>query len=98
MGKLWLLILGLAVIEISVCTARAISEPSEEDNPNLLGNNVESSVGQWEAEEWLKVSLAPAAHVEHTLGTPLELECEILGTPPPQVFWIEGPFAADWVS
>lgn len=98
-SKYWLLILGLAVIAINSCTARAISEPTEEDNPNLLANNVESpSNSQWETEEWLKVSLAPEAHIEHKLGTPLELECEILGTPPPKVSWIKGPFNANWVG
>lgn len=96
-SKFWLLILGLAVIATSSCSGRAIGAEESEDAENLLSNNVETSTST-EPEEWLKVTLAPEPHVQHKLGSPLELECEILGTPPPQVKWVRGPYNANSVS
>lgn len=101
-SKFWCLIFGLAVLAVASCSGRVLSLPATAedggDSEDQLSNNVETSTGQWESEEWLKVSLAPEAHVEHKLGSPLELECEIMGTPPPQVKWIRGPYNANSVS
>lgn len=109
-SKFWLLILGLAVLAISSAAGRALTDhgaaavedgPVEPDDNDVLSsndNNVETSTRQWEAEEWLKVSMAPEPHVDHKLGTPLDLECEILGMPPPQVKWIRGPYNYNSVS
>lgn len=98
-SKFWILILGLAVLNIGTCSGRAINDATDEsgDNDNMLTNNEETSTST-ETEEWLKVTLAPEAHVQHKLGSPLDLECEILGTPPPQVKWIRGPYNSNSVS
>lgn len=106
--RVWTLILGLAVLAIGSSTGRALhgaSATSEDDGgevESVLSNNIETSStsgNQWEAEEWVKVSLAPESRIEHKLGSPLELECEILGTPPPQVKWVSGSYnSADEVS
>lgn len=98
-SKLRLSILCLAVIFCSYVNGRAIREAADEseDVDNVLSpSNVEKS--GWEAEEWLKVSLAPPQHVDHKLGSPLDLECEIVGTPPPEVKWIRGQYNANSVS
>lgn len=96
----WCLIFGLAAIAVSSCSGRVLPRAAEESGEpeDLSNNNVETSTSRWESEEWLKVSLAPEAVVEHRLGTPVELECEIMGTPPPQVKWIRGPYNANSVS
>lgn len=97
-SKFWILLLGLAVIAIGTVSGRAIMDTDEsEDADNLLSNDVEAPPPN-SPVEWLKVTVAPEPHVQHKLGSPLELECEIMGTPPPQVKWIRGPYNANTVS
>lgn len=99
-SKIRLLILALAVIAIGHgCESRAVhpSAAVADDSGDIESNNVETSTPN-EAEEWLKVTLAPEPHMQHKLGTPLDLECEIMGTPPPKVKWIRGSYSANAVS
>lgn len=93
------LIFGLAVLAVSVCNGRAVPQATDDggESEDNLSNNVETSTSRWESEQWLKVSLAPDAHVDHKLGSPLELECEIMGSPPPEVKWIRGSYVANSV-
>lgn len=96
-SKFWLLLLGLAVLAVCPCTSRAIdgaaaaaADESGDDADNDLSNNVETSTPT--ADEWVKMAQPPPKHVKHNLGSPLDLECEILGTPPPQVKWVTGAY------
>lgn len=40
--------------------------------------------------EWVQISEAPPSKVEQKVGSTLELECEVTGSPVPTVHWIRG--------
>lgn len=40
--------------------------------------------------EWVQISEAPPTKVEQKIGSTLELECEVTGSPVPTVHWIRG--------
>lgn len=40
--------------------------------------------------DWIKITEAPPPKIVQTLGTSIELECEVMGSPPPTVHWVRG--------
>uniref|UniRef100_A0A1B0C9W3 Ig-like domain-containing protein n=1 Tax=Lutzomyia longipalpis TaxID=7200 RepID=A0A1B0C9W3_LUTLO len=75
-------------------SGRSISEP----NNSLLSSGGDSN--KLIAQDWVKITAAPAARVTHVPGATVELECEVSGSPPPTIHWIRGssPLNLDWVK
>ena len=40
--------------------------------------------------DWLQISEAPPAKIVQPLGTTIELECEVSGSPTPAIHWVRG--------
>lgn len=43
-----------------------------------------------EGRDWVQISEMPPAKVMQTIGSTIELECEVTGSPVPTVHWIRG--------
>ena len=48
--------------------------------------------------DWVKISEAPAPKVFQQIGSSVELECEVSGSPPPTVHWVRGNKPIESVS
>lgn len=81
------LVLGLF---ISNCHCRAIEEPD---------NAIQSDDNQYTGgRDWVKISDAPPPKIVQQIGSPVELECEVSGSPAPTVHWVRGNKPIDSVS
>lgn len=48
--------------------------------------------------DWVKISASPPKIVQQTGQQPVELECEVSGSPPPSVHWVRGNKPVESVS
>lgn len=80
---LWVSLIGCAIL-VATVSGRAIAD--DEQNNSLVSN----PRGRLETKDYIKISEAPPKHTTHPLGTTLELECEVFGSPPPTIKWIRG--------
>lgn len=82
-----LLVVGLFISNVY---GRAIEEPD---------NSIQSDDNQYTGgRDWVKISDAPPPKIVQQIGSPVELECEVSGSPPPTVHWVRGNKPLDSVS
>lgn len=68
-------------------------EPSSNIVSGDGSSNVNGGIGHrtlFESEDWVKVVKAPPEKIVQTLGSTIELTCEIMGAPLPTIQWIRG--------
>lgn len=76
--------------------ARAIEDLVE--NNLLQAGHIGIGGDPSEPKDWLKIIEAPPPKVIQALGNSIELECEIMGSPPPTVHWVRGSTPTSIVS
>lgn len=82
--RLIILLGAFGVLLVSQASCRAID--------NDLDNTIQSIDGSSDfvARDWIKLVKPLPAKVLQTPGEPIELVCEIMGSPPPTIEWIRG--------
>uniref|UniRef100_A0A1L8DPD5 Putative conserved secreted protein n=1 Tax=Nyssomyia neivai TaxID=330878 RepID=A0A1L8DPD5_9DIPT len=83
MSSSLLFVIGIFLV-CGLTSGRSISEP----NNSILSSSGDSN--KLIAQDWVKITAAPAARVTHVPGVTVELECEVSGSPPPTIHWIRG--------
>lgn len=48
------------------------------------------SMSYRDQDEWIQISSPPKAVISKTVGSYVELECEAMGSPPPNLQWLRG--------
>lgn len=84
----------LSVFALIVCSS--VNGRSIEDVDNAVSD--EQNSYKLERNEWVKISKAPPTKIEHEYGNTIELECIVMGSPPPSIQWVRGDKPIDSVS
>lgn len=81
-------IIYLSLFALMVCSVygRAIDEPD---------NTISSDSAFVEINEWVKVK---PIKIRPHVGNTVELECDVIGSPPPSIHWVRGDKTVDNVS
>lgn len=81
-------IIYLSLFALLACSVygRAIDEPD---------NTISSDTTFVEINEWVKVK---PIKIRPHVGNTVELECDVIGSPPPSIVWIRGDKSVDNVS
>lgn len=56
----------------------------------MLNNPPPARISGFRAKDWIKISQSPAQIVNTQLGEKVEMECEVLGSPAPEIQWFRG--------
>jgi len=83
----------LSAIGLLICSAygRAIDEP---DNSIIQSDDSQYTGGR----DWVKISEAPPPKIIQQIGSSVELECEVSGSPAPTVQWVRGNKPVDSIN
>lgn len=81
-------IIYLSLFGLLACNAygRAIDDPD---------NAISSETVTAEYNEWVKIK---PIKVRPHIGNTVELECDVIGSPPPSIHWVRGDKPIDTVS
>lgn len=81
-------IIYLSLFALLACSVygRAIDEPD---------NTISSDTAFVEINEWVKVK---PIKIRPHVGNTVELECDVIGSPPPSISWVRGDKSVDNVS
>lgn len=81
-------IIYLSLFALLACSVngRAIDEPD---------NTISSDTAFVEINEWVKVK---PIKIRPHVGNTVELECDVIGSPPPSIHWVRGDKSVDNVS
>ena len=55
-----------------------------------MNNSPPARISGFRAKDWIKISRAPSQVINTQLGDKVELECEVLGSPAPEIQWYKG--------
>lgn len=81
-------IIYLSLLALLACSVygRAIDDPD---------NAISSEAASAEYNEWLKIK---PIKIRPHIGNAVELECDVIGSPPPSIHWVRGDKPIDDVS
>jgi hypothetical protein len=87
-----IMILYVVVISLAVsCFGHVIPEAlSSEEMDNAISSPSENQPQEVEKKDWIKVTKKPPTRVHYHDGQSIELECEVIGSPAPNVEWVRG--------
>ncbi|XP_055384173.1 neural/ectodermal development factor IMP-L2-like [Condylostylus longicornis] len=63
---------------------------NEIDNSIQIHSDPDEKIDLSEPHEWVKLTKVPPTNIYHDKGSIIEIECEALGTPIPEVQWVPG--------
>lgn len=81
-------IIYLSLLALLACSVygRAIDDPD---------NAISSETASTEYNEWVKIK---PIKIRPHIGNSVELECDVIGSPPPSIHWVRGDKPIDDVS
>lgn len=81
-------IIYLSLLALLACSVygRAIDDPD---------NTISSETASTEYNEWVKIK---PIKIRPHIGNSVELECDVIGSPPPSIHWVRGDKPIDGVS
>lgn len=88
-------IVYLSIIGLLICNAYGRSIVDPENAVITADNDDDGYVG---GQERVSISKAPPPKIIQKIGSSIELECEVSGSPPPRIQWVRGNQPIDNVS
>lgn len=112
MNLLHLSIFSLLVLTSSRCGSEARAIDDDVDNSIEAGGDASSSSQSLPSQhsagsssprtrfgqDWIKFTTTPPAKVLQTVGTPIEIVCEVMGSQIPTIQWVVGHLPLSEVS
>lgn len=68
------------------------------DEPSQRSSSSSSLPRTRFGQDWIKFTKTPPAKILQTLGSPVEITCEVMGSQVPTIQWVVGPVSLSEVS
>lgn len=87
-----LLLCGTIFLTVPIGSiAKLVSSAIDQVDNNIINNSPPARISSgFRASDWIKISESPPVVVNSQLGERVEIECEVLGSPAPEIQWLRG--------
>lgn len=80
----------LFIITIAVAVYQVIDAALPLDDTDNTISSIDNGRKPSKTSPWVQIEKPLPTRIVHQVGTPLELECDVVGSPAPEITWVRG--------